>query len=91
MVIYIFSSISASSQVNQAEGSELDEATCLLSGEDIVRTFDNAHFTYYSTCKIALIKNEFFSLYTQTTCDAKDKCVCNKVSGITRNCRFYCW
>ncbi|XP_070204533.1 mucin-2-like isoform X2 [Littorina saxatilis] len=72
---------STTSQVNDTlVGKELDRVTCMTAGEDIFRTFDDARFTFYSTCTIALLKSSSgIELYTQTVCEAKDKCNCKKV------------
>lgn len=72
--------VTAQAEVNDTMLVELDRVTCMTAGEDIFRTFDNARFTYYSTCTIALLKTgNGLEVYTQTLCDANNKCNCRKV------------
>ena len=69
----------AQAEVNETTTVELDRVTCMTAGEDIFRTFDDARFTYYSTCTIALLKStNGLEVYTQTVCEADNKCNCRK-------------
>ena len=56
-----------------------DIATCMTSGEDIYRTFDNVYFHYHHPCAIGLLVSSYVDIYTFTECDAVDKCACYKV------------
>ena len=57
-----------------------DRATCMTSGEDIYRTFDNVYYHYHHPCAVGLLVSSFIDIYTFTECDPVDKCACYKVS-----------
>ncbi|XP_076452509.1 mucin-6-like [Babylonia areolata] len=65
---------------NETVSAERDRVTCMTAGEDIYRTFDDARFTYYSTCTVALLKSSSgMEIYSRTMCEAMNKCSCRKV------------
>ena len=75
--------MTAQGEVNGTVSVEQDRVTCMTAGEDIYRTFDGASFTYYSTCTVGLLKSTTgVEVFTQTVCEADDKCNCRKVSVV---------
>jgi hypothetical protein len=59
-----------------------DVATCMTSGEDIYRTFDNVYFHYHHPCAIGLLVSSWIDIYTYTKCDPVKKCACYKIVTI---------